>query len=450
MSPKGNVQRVVEDDLCTGCGTCVSVCPQNAVHMKETPAGLLVPSINSSCNLCGICASVCPGDHLEAEVLKDDVDPFKGKVLAAFLAQATDRDLLFGCQSGGAVTVLLCHLLESHQIDGAIVTEMPENKSLRPRVFYATSRDELVRAQGSKYCPVAVNAVLTGNKSGEMSRTAFVGLGCHVHGLRNAQACGLSNVQNVSLVIGLACGGTFSFGAIDYLVGLSGIRREQAMSFYFRSKRWTGWPGDVCIWSSDGVAHRVENKQRMLARKAFSIPRCLICFDQMNVFSDLVVGDPWGIRDDKRGYSVVLARTQRGLDALLSAKEAGGLMIEIISPDSVFKGQTVERKRREWSVFTDLWRRMGKPLPQVDINERWMKQNISKVELREYRRRLEWSLKLAHCRTEEDAVKMTVRRMSFLRLIWVISPKRVFRLLRRRVQFRHRLTVAFNWLRKLL
>ena len=44
----------VDPDLCTGCMTCVDVCPQGV--MVPQPDG----GIPAKCNLCGACARICP------------------------------------------------------------------------------------------------------------------------------------------------------------------------------------------------------------------------------------------------------------------------------------------------------------------------------------------------------------------------------------------------------
>ena len=39
-----NIATVVEEELCTGCGTCVSVCPTGAIKMRVSK-GLYLPEI---------------------------------------------------------------------------------------------------------------------------------------------------------------------------------------------------------------------------------------------------------------------------------------------------------------------------------------------------------------------------------------------------------------------
>ena len=65
------VSEVVANHLCCGCGTCVAVCPTDALCMMETPAGFTVAheSGKGECIECGLCLQVCPGTHLSADTL---------------------------------------------------------------------------------------------------------------------------------------------------------------------------------------------------------------------------------------------------------------------------------------------------------------------------------------------------------------------------------------------
>jgi ferredoxin len=46
----------VQTDLCDFCGTCVGVCPADAIELKES--SILIKSVR--CTLCGFCESICP------------------------------------------------------------------------------------------------------------------------------------------------------------------------------------------------------------------------------------------------------------------------------------------------------------------------------------------------------------------------------------------------------
>jgi len=73
---------VVDEKLCAGCGTCVSVCPFGAVELKElvedvNTFGLLpesareVAEVTGLCKGCGLCASYCPSDAMSVNHFKD-------------------------------------------------------------------------------------------------------------------------------------------------------------------------------------------------------------------------------------------------------------------------------------------------------------------------------------------------------------------------------------------
>ncbi|HDD26752.1 MAG TPA: 4Fe-4S dicluster domain-containing protein [Acidilobales archaeon] len=48
---------VVDVEKCTGCGTCVSSCPQGVLELKEGKAVVANPD---SCIGCRVCENVCP------------------------------------------------------------------------------------------------------------------------------------------------------------------------------------------------------------------------------------------------------------------------------------------------------------------------------------------------------------------------------------------------------
>lgn len=50
-------------DLCSGCESCVSVCPFSALTMEDGR-----PVVNEQCNLCGACAEICPEGAIRVPV----------------------------------------------------------------------------------------------------------------------------------------------------------------------------------------------------------------------------------------------------------------------------------------------------------------------------------------------------------------------------------------------
>ena len=68
---------IIDDELCTGCGSCVASCPFGGIELIEN-----VAVITGDCTLCGACVDACPVEAitLEREEYIDKIDKnlFKG------------------------------------------------------------------------------------------------------------------------------------------------------------------------------------------------------------------------------------------------------------------------------------------------------------------------------------------------------------------------------------
>jgi len=58
----------INEDLCSGCGICVAVCPYDACKLEKTEKGLVSVTNNLKCKGCGVCISACPAG---ARTIKD-------------------------------------------------------------------------------------------------------------------------------------------------------------------------------------------------------------------------------------------------------------------------------------------------------------------------------------------------------------------------------------------
>jgi len=70
----------VNEDLCSGCGVCVTVCPYDASKLEKTEEGQKAVIDLSKCKRCGVCISACPA---EARTIKDAMAETMANALAA-------------------------------------------------------------------------------------------------------------------------------------------------------------------------------------------------------------------------------------------------------------------------------------------------------------------------------------------------------------------------------
>ena len=69
---------IIDDDLCTGCGSCIDSCPYGGIEIIDSRA-----VITDNCNLCGACVEACPVEAIilereEFETKKIDISQFRG------------------------------------------------------------------------------------------------------------------------------------------------------------------------------------------------------------------------------------------------------------------------------------------------------------------------------------------------------------------------------------
>jgi len=416
MISKENIEWVSKNYLCLSCGTCVAICPQNAISMTEIVSGLLVAKVNDSkCIRCGQCVDICPGIYLKKGLLSPKIDPFKGQIISTFCGQATDEKIVSEGQSGGVTTALLCYLIDERLVNDVLVTQMQDDGSLRTRTVITAEKYEIYRAQGSKYCPTAANAVIPKGYITSGRKIAVVGLPCHIHGIRNMQMHYVGKQNDKLIAVGLICEHILSYRAIDYLIKLAGVNRDNIKYFKFRSKQWRGWPGDIYFQTFDGIHKYVPKSYRLMIKNLFTPIRCRLCFDKMNILSDLVMGDAWGVREDKYGHSIIIARTDRGKDILLSAQKAGVIKIVPVDPELILKRQAVEKKRLNWTAYMEAYKKSGGRVPNFNINKCWYA-DISDINLSPYRRWLEWYSKIEN-KHFTSSILAAVKRKLFLQKI---------------------------------
>lgn len=67
-----NYYAEVDYDLCTGCGTCVEICPMKAIKLKDDISSI----IRKRCIGCGNCAAKCPSEAISMKKRERQFTPF--------------------------------------------------------------------------------------------------------------------------------------------------------------------------------------------------------------------------------------------------------------------------------------------------------------------------------------------------------------------------------------
>lgn len=328
--------------LCTACGACAGICPSNAIQIRANTAGYLLAEINEElCNHCKKCTYVCPSNPENRPAL-NIADVFHGNCLAGYVGYAADPLIRKKSQSGGIVTALLCFLVESGQIDGAVVNTFNKN-TRRPEVTFATSKEEIIAGCGSYYAQSSVVKKLL--EIPPEKKTAAVVLGCQAISLQLIREK-YPKVLLPTYTLGLICAGQYSGSMIDDLIGQTPSNAKKVEEFRFRDKS-VGWPGDIHI-STDLEDYWLVKEHRYALKPVYELYRCIACYDQMNIFSDIVCGDPWGIshKQQPEGHTVVITRTEKGEKLLRDAVREGAIILEPLPPEEILLGETVDGRHK--------------------------------------------------------------------------------------------------------
>ena len=72
---------VVNQNLCSGCGICVSACHYAAAYLRQENGSLLSATDTYRCKACGMCVSACPAEA--RELLGSDMKEHIAEVFSA-------------------------------------------------------------------------------------------------------------------------------------------------------------------------------------------------------------------------------------------------------------------------------------------------------------------------------------------------------------------------------
>lgn len=337
------VNQIVEPGLCVRCGACEPACPVDIIRFDDRQFPYITRE-EECIRHCTRCIKVCPG--AEVDFAKFDAqmfgrsphpDSITGIAQGAYVSHSTNMTIRKKGTSGGFVTELLMYLLESGEIDGALVMGAEsDERGWQERPFIARTLDDLRLATKSKYRVVPFLKPL-GEMEKVEGRYAVVALPCYIHAIQKYRKVSPKLRERLKLVIGLYCNVALEPRVYEDLCEYNGARPEDVQSLEFR---FGDWPGGVHATLKNGTTTKLlkleEMKDEFNTLKLFYTPsRCDMCIDFSAEYADIAVGDPWLRGPDGRylypdDRTTVLVRTDAGAAALDKAVRAGRLHAEAI------------------------------------------------------------------------------------------------------------------------
>ena len=365
-----SLARVARGDLCAGCGACAGLFPQKVtMHMVAPGFSRPVQKAALSTDEDAMIARICPGlgQSVAAEGRTDPV--LWGPYVAMQTGWATDPDLRFAGASGGALSMLVLHLLQSGMVEAVVQIAADPAQPIGNVTVISTNRAGILAAAGSRYAPSAplervADLVADGR------RFAFIGKPCDAAALRALSQADPAVARAFPAILSFFCAGVPSQSGGRAVLAALGTDLAATENFRFRGN---GWPGEATARLKDGSTRSMtyhDSWGKILSKHIQH--RCKICADGTGVAADIVCADAWEadaagypVFSEAPGVSLIVARTPLGARLIAEAQAAGQIetaAFAVASLDGIQPGQR-ERRRALWSRLAAL-RLVGRPVPR--------------------------------------------------------------------------------------
>lgn len=316
MSKVNNVNIIGKK--CIFCRNCENKCPKMAIKFKNNFEGFLYPEIDKDkCINCGVCLKVCPAS---SEIIKES-----NCETNYYFGQSKNNEVLLNSSSGGIFFEIAKYLFKKYDFMHVFGAELKINgNNISLEHVEISQIDDLKRILKSKYIQSDLSSVFKRIedflKNNEYC--LFVGTPCQCAALFKF----LNKQYNNLFVIDFICHGVPSKKLLNvYLDYLFKKRRIKTplTSVDFRNKE-TSWENyDLKINDEFKIPFRSKDNlffKGFLSDKALR-DSCYTCkFKGENRYSDITLGDFWGISDKQRdllknkkdGASVIVTHTDKG------------------------------------------------------------------------------------------------------------------------------------------
>lgn len=343
-----NIDDVIRHGLCISCGACVSAAPEGTVEIiSDETRGIYVPqwNLDYTATAGGAAFKVCPGKGLPIETMARELfgeTPQQSYALGRYrsfmAARSTEDDIHTHASSGGVITAIAAHLLESGTVEGVTVSRFKYGAP-GPRVesFIARSREDLISAQGSKYCPTITNAIIRECHQ-QGGAYLFSGTPCQVAALRLAQDHDPALKELFPLSVANFCGGYRDYRHLDGMIRYDGVDPSEVTAFRFRGG---GQPGSMKFETQDDRTLTAPYPQYNARTRITKQKRCVYCIDATGELADFSCGDAWldRLQTTDQSWSIILGRSEQAVRVLDEMTAQGKLAATEVTEDEICQSQ---------------------------------------------------------------------------------------------------------------
>lgn len=263
-----------------------------------------------------------------------------GHYLSAWVGYSNDESIRKHAASGGLVSALFCHLLDTGEIDAALVcNSIPTANGLDYQLTLARDRAQVLSAQSSKYFDIPMLKGIDLIKAFD-GKVGVVGLPSQINAFWRRASHSEKLSSKIAFRISLFCGHNSKSQLMESIWTKHGIDSSQVKKFYFRQGHWRG---QIVAQLKDGSEKRLpfQSFSHYQNLHILSLERCLNCFDHMGYYADVSTGDTWSghMKKDPVKHSLFMSRTPKGEAALRAMIDSHSLIAKPIDRRTVYLSQ---------------------------------------------------------------------------------------------------------------
>ena len=371
------LNRIAKGDLCSGCGACAGVFPDK-VTMKMAEPGFLRPRQSALLSTAEEEAlpDFCPalGQTVRAKGRPDHT--LWGPYLTMQTGWSTDPELRFAGASGGALSGVLLHLLDSGEVEAVVQVAADPDRPVANRTVICTDRNDILAAAGSRYAPSSPLSDLA-SLVASGRRYAMVGKPCDIVALRALAETRSDIAATFPVMLSFFCAGVPSEEGARAILRALGTDESETERFRYRGQ---GWPGRATAQLKEGGERSMtyhESWGKVLSKHVQH--RCKLCADGTGKAADLICADAWEsdaagypVFDEADGVSLIVTRTPLGAHILEAARKAGKIETAPFEVAQLAAIQPGQRERRRALLARLLAQRLtGRPVPHYTGLHLW-------------------------------------------------------------------------------
>ena len=339
MSKLQTIKEVVAARLCLGCGAC-AYASGGAYQMLDDPGEGLRPVLldaKAGDFKESDCLAVCPAVQVDFGILESepkhpgwtaDFGKEWGPIAKVWEGHASDPEIRFQGSSGGALTAIAAYCLERAGMEGVLHIRQSPEDPMRNETRMSRTKAELLAAAGSRYSPASVCEKLAEVETAS-APCVVIGKPVEIAAVRKAAAANPALAEKLGVTLSFYCAETPPTSATTTLLSNLKVDAAELEELRYRGEGWPGHFATRACGASEKIPH-LTYRESWAFLQSFRPWSTQIWPDGGGELADISCGDPWYEEPDgiNPGFSLVVARTRKGIDLIEGAIAAGYLTLE--------------------------------------------------------------------------------------------------------------------------